>query len=248
MRDPLAPNAAGMALIAGLLLQVHPAGSQDLLLSPIPMVPPAMRQQPLPGPPQIQQPPAAMGAPVPRPPPPQAAAAPIAPLPGQASPQNLPTRVQHPPLPQLPVGALAIAEDLGDWRLQCTVAPAPRCEFFQQRVGNDGGFLLWFEIERLSGPDKLARVSLRTPLSTRIVSTLPLDMDGRRFADLPIITCLPAGCVYAADMPMSRVQSMENAGGMATAIYDLRGQGFAISIGTSGLRAGFLKMASFLGA
>ena len=75
---------------------------------------------------------------------------------------------------------------------------------------------------------------------------LGVRADDELLLDLPIVTCVPAGCVYAAEMPVAGLDTLQKAQTFGTEIVDLKGQRYALNVSMRGFNEAYLKSALFL--
>ena len=168
---------------------------------------------------------------------PQPARAPAAPP--QASPS------------QAAAGAAAVKPDIsntfGDWLLQCFSKPARMCQISQRRINpNNQALLIWVELTHSMTPKPVWQLAVMLPLGFRIAPTLGVRADDQLLLDLPIVTCVPAGCVHAAEMPAAGLDNLQKAQSFGTQITDLKGQTYAVNVTMRGFDDAYLKSALFL--
>jgi len=177
---------------------------------------------------EFKQAPAGQKPAAPPPPQPQQAAnAPAAPAPAQ-----------QPPKPDL-------AENYGDWLLQCWKGPQKNCQLVQRRVqaGTQQAVLIMAINARPAQPYS---ISVITPLGMRVLPSLPLFADKVALADVPVQTCVPTGCVHAMELGAALLTKLQSAGEISFVLQGMNGQRFNVSAGTKGLNEGLTKLASFL--
>jgi len=174
-------------------------------------------------------------------------------------------QVQHPlnqnrppaPAPAAPspsqaaAGAVAVkpdlSEEIGDWRLQCFAKPGRTCEFEQRRVNpSNQALVIWVELARSLTPKPVWQLTVMLPLGFRIAPSLGVRADDELLLDLPIVTCVPAGCVHAAEMPVAGLDTLQKAQTLGTEIVDLKGQRYALNVSMHGFKEAYLKGALFL--
>lgn len=154
---------------------------------------------------------------------------------------------------QAAVGAAAVkpdlSEEIGDWRLLCFTKPGRTCELEQRRVNTSNqALLIWVELSRLLTPKPAWQLTVMVPLGFRVVTNLGVSADGALLLNLPVVTCVPAGCVYAAELPTDGLDTLQKAQTVGTEIVDLKGQRFALGITMRGFKDAYLKSALFLKA
>jgi invasion protein IalB len=143
--------------------------------------------------------------------------------------------------------ALELLEEVGDWKLQCGSTPARNCQMSQRRVNPESNqLLIWMELTRTNTPKEMNQLTVMLPLGLRVTTPLAVTVDGQPFAAFNIVTCVPAGCIYAHEMGSPEVQALLQAQRINMEVSDLRGQRFALTVSMRGFDNAFLKTALYL--
>ena len=75
---------------------------------------------------------------------------------------------------------------------------------------------------------------------------LGVRASGELFLNIPIVTCLSTGCVYATEMPVAGLETLRKTQTLGTEIVDLKGQRYALNISMRGFDQAYLKSAQVL--
>lgn len=218
---------SGFAGLLGVALMAGPAVAQEWL-SPRPLnqSQPAPAQQPRPAHPQAQQRPAQPQTPQ---------------RPAQQQAQQQPA--QQPQGQATPV----LVEEIGDWRLQCFNAPSKFCQVSQRQVNpQTQAMIVWIELTLGTQPKPSSSLSLMVPLGIRIGPALNLQADKAPLAALPIITCVPAGCMHQGEVNNNTTAAMQKAQVMTTQVNDMAGRPQPFNFPMRGFREAYAKSTEFL--
>lgn len=140
-----------------------------------------------------------------------------------------------------------IAENVGDWRLQCFAKPARACQISQRRINPaNNSMLIWVELTRSLKPKPNDRFAVMLPLGFKIEPTLTVEAEGKTFVETPIVTCIPAGCLHQLDLTPARVEQLQDTKRLTAQMVDMRGQRIALPVTMRGFKQAFLKSAVFL--
>jgi invasion protein IalB len=81
------------------------------------------------------------------------------------------------------------------------------------------------------------------PLGFRLAPILGVRADSELFLNMPIVTCVSAGCVYSAEIPIAGLETLQKAQSLGTEIVDLKGQGYALKVSMRGFDQAYRKSA-----
>jgi invasion protein IalB len=137
-----------------------------------------------------------------------------------------------------------LTEEIGDWRLQCFSKPDRVCQLAQRQVNpKNQAMLIWVEFTHFMTPKVAWQLVVMLPLGFRLAPTLGVRADGELFMNMPIVTCVSAGCVYSAEMPVAGLETLRKSQALETEIADLKGQRYALKVPMRGFNQAFLKSA-----
>lgn len=207
-----------LGAVAALGVSAHVAVAQDWL-SPRPLSPQQMQQNQQPRPQtQQQQRPAQKPAPS---------------RSGQAAQQG----AVKPDLAQL----------IGDWRIQCFSKPARSCQISQRQVNPKTKQLVFMiEVTRVSSPKPSNSLSVMLPLGVRLGPPLLLSADQRSVATVPLLTCLPAGCVHVTPVQDDVLNALRKVKALGTEMMAINGRSVPITISMRGFNDAMSRANDFI--
>ena len=136
-----------------------------------------------------------------------------------------------------------LAEDNGDWRLECFSAATAQCHLFQRRVDpGTQSLLVWAEVTR-AGPEQ--KLTVMIPLGLRAQPTLGLQSAGRIVASLPLVTCVPAGCVHTVPLTPVLLKTLQDARDLSAVVTRLDGQSLGLQLSMRGFVEANIRLAMF---
>lgn len=142
-----------------------------------------------------------------------------------------------------------IAEDVGDWRLRCFSKPNRACQMSQRRVNTSNqSLLIWVELTRAIQPKPITQMAVMLPLGVRIAPRLPIRADDQPLIEVPIVTCVPTGCVHSAELPETGLNVLQKSQSVSSEMIDMKGQKIPLPISMRGFNEAYLKTATFLKA
>jgi invasion protein IalB len=176
------------------------------------------------------------------------------PLPPQfARPQML-AQVKPKPVPLAPVPAPAPAgpapspqpaaqAGIASWLVQCPPQSTTGCQMVRRTLRADGQQLLGLIV----GPDrrqpgKLVGTVL-LPLGVAVRESVPMLIDDRFIALLPVDTCLPAGCLMSIAMSPQMAEALRNGGVIKFLALSTDGQTIPLSLPLGGFGEALAKVA-----
>lgn len=165
----------------------------------------------------------------------QQAPAPAQPQPAQGGGQQQQAAQQKPDL----------SESSGEWLLQCWKQPVKTCQLLQRRIEAKSKQQLLLAAIGVRA-DGVHRMTMITPLGFKSTPTLTVFADKAPFVQLPVQSCLPAGCVQIGDLTDPLVTKLQGASEMSIVLQGLNGQNFNLSIPTKGLKEGLARISQFL--
>jgi invasion protein IalB len=137
-----------------------------------------------------------------------------------------------------------LTEEIGDWRLQCFSKPARACRLSQRQVTKqDHSLLIWAELTHFITPKEKWLFVVMLPLGLKVAPVLDVRAGGELFLNMPIVTCVPAGCVYSADVPAAGLETLRKSQTLATEVADLKGHKYPINVSMHGFTQAYLKSA-----
>ena len=137
--------------------------------------------------------------------------------------------------------------DIGAWKLHCLVDQQRKCELSQRRIDNTSKTTaLWIEIDATETEDSVYTISLLTPLGMKITQTTPLMGDNKVAVAIPIISCVPAGCVHRAMAPRQAIDGLVSLRNIGAQVMTQNGQPLFLPLDTSGFLEGLSKMKALL--
>jgi len=147
---------------------------------------------------------------------------------------------------QAVAGATALkpefTEEIDDWQLQCFPKPSRACRLAQRQLNpKNNSLVIWVELTKYMQPKVMWQMVVMIPLGFRLAPILGLRAGGALLLDMPLVTCVPAGCVYSAEMPAAALDTLKDATALGTEIADLKGQRFALNVSMRGFSKAYLK-------
>jgi invasion protein IalB len=140
-----------------------------------------------------------------------------------------------------------LVEEIGDWRIQCFAQPARACQLSQRQINPaNKSLLVWMELTRTTAPKPANMLAVMLPLGFRISPVLNVDADKALLVGVPIVTCLPTGCVHSGEINNGGIQRMLKAKAITTQMTDMNGRTYQVAMSMRGFRDAFAKTASFL--
>ena len=137
--------------------------------------------------------------------------------------------------------------DIGAWRLHCLVDQQRKCELSQRRIDNSSKTTaLWIEIDATEKEDSVYTISLLTPLGMKIAQTTPLMGDNKVAVAIPIISCVPAGCVHRAMAPRQAIDGLVSSKNIGAQVMTQNGRPLFLPLDANGFLEGLSKMKAFL--
>lgn len=145
--------------------------------------------------------------------------------------------------------APALVEEIGDWRIQCFTAPSRLCQVQQRQVNPQTQVMvLWIEMTLAVQPKPSTLLAVMVPLGVRIAPALNLAADKSPMAALPILTCVPAGCLHQAEVNNNSVALMQKAQAVTSQVSDVAGRAIPLNVSMRGFREAYAKAGEFLRA
>jgi invasion protein IalB len=140
-----------------------------------------------------------------------------------------------------------LSEEIGDWLLQCFSKPSRQCQLSQRQVDpKNQALVIWVELTHFVTPKSGWQLVVMVPLGFRVAPNLGVRAGDELFLNMPILTCVAAGCVYSAEMPVTGLETLRNSQKLSTEIVDLKGQRYALNVSMRGFDKVFLKSALVL--
>lgn len=138
-----------------------------------------------------------------------------------------------------------LTENSGEWILQCWKQPVKTCQLLQRRIEAKSKQQLILAAIAFRA-DGTRRLTMITPLGFKSTPTLAVFADKAPFVELPVKSCLPAGCLQIGDLSAQLVAKLEGATEMSIVLQGLNGQNFNLSIPTKGLKEGFARISQYM--
>lgn len=145
---------------------------------------------------------------------------------------------------RLPQGASSIQESYQDWQVACVATKdATHCAMTQRQADPKTHKRVLTIALRPSGADRLAgQLLLPFGLALQSGVTLRID-DGPQGSPLPFLTCLPAGCVVALDLPRAMIQAASHAKALAVEARSLTSkEPIAFTVSLKGFASAYRRM------
>jgi invasion protein IalB len=140
-----------------------------------------------------------------------------------------------------------LSEEIGDWLLQCFSKAGRLCQISQRQVDpKNQALVMWVELTHFVAPKTGWQFVVMVPLGFRVAPNLGVRSGDELFLNMPILTCVPAGCAYASEIPVGGLETLRNSQKLATEIVDLKGQRYALNVSMRGFDKAFLKSALVL--
>lgn len=147
---------------------------------------------------------------------------------------------------QAVAGAEAIkpefTEEIADWQLQCFPKLGRACRLAQRQINpKNKSLVIWVELTKYMQPKAAWQMVVMLPLGFRLAPILGLRAGGKLLLNMTLVTCVPAGCVYSAEMPVAALDTLKDSTTLGTEIDNLKGQRFAINVSMRGFSQAYLK-------
>ena len=132
---------------------------------------------------------------------------------------------------------------VAEWAAQCPPNQSTGCEIIRRVLRQDGQAL----VSLLVGPD--ARMPGRNqalvllPLGVSVRESVPLLIDDKFIALVPIETCLPAGCLMRIALPPAMVGVLRSGSTMKLLALSPEGQTVPLVVPINGFGEAFVKVA-----
>ena len=140
-----------------------------------------------------------------------------------------------------------ISEEIGDWMLRCYSKTGRACQISQRQVNKKSqDLVIWLELTHSVTPKAVWQLVVMVPLGFKILPDLGVRAGDELLLNMPIVTCLSAGCVYAAEMPVAGLATLRKTQTLGTEIVDLKGQKYALNVSMRGFDQAYLKSAQVL--
>lgn len=146
-----------------------------------------------------------------------------------------PQRVAPAPAAAAPAGQQASAiPGVDGWGYEC---PQPQpCRIFRRVMRPDGqGQLAMVSVLRDVRDQRRLAASVLLPLGIGVREAVPLLVDDRYLASIPIETCLPMGCTLSIAMPAELVEVLRRGSVMRFLVLSLDGQTVPINLPIDGI-------------
>ena len=171
--------------------------------------------------------------------------------PAAAPAQNSPAGKRATTPSQAVAGAAAVKPDLteefGDWQLRCYSKPNRACQLSQRQVNpTNQALLIWVELTNFVTPKPGWQFVVMLPLGFRLAPTLGIRADDELLLNMSLVTCVSAGCLYSAEMPVAGLETLRKSQKVGTEIVDLKGQRYALNLSMRGFNDAHLKSALVL--
>lgn len=162
----------------------------------------------------------------------------------QAKPaQQAQPRPAPPPAAKPDASHAADTRGVAEWAAQCPPNQTTGCEIIRRVLRQDGQAL----VSLLVGPD--ARMPGRNqalvllPLGVSVRESVPMLIDDKFIALVPIETCLPAGCVMRIALPPPMVGVLRAGSTMKLLALSPEGQTVPLVVPINGFGEAFMKVA-----
>ena len=138
-----------------------------------------------------------------------------------------------------------LSEQSGEWVLQCWKQPVRNCQLLQRRIEakTRQQILLAAIAIRADGSRRMTMITL---LGFKSNPALSVSVDKAPFIELPLKSCLPAGCLQIGDISQPLLEKLENSNEMSIVLQGLNGQNFNLSIPVKGLKEGLATISQFI--
>ena len=142
-----------------------------------------------------------------------------------------------------------LSQEIGDWLLRCYSKTGRACQLSQRRVNpKTQALVIWVELTHAVTPKAAWQLVVMVPLGFRIAPDLGIRAGSELLLNMPIVTCVSAGCVYAAEIPVAGLETLRKTQTLETEIVDLKGQKYALNVSMRGFDQAYLKSAQVLKA
>jgi len=140
------------------------------------------------------------------------------------------------PQPQGPPG-------IASWLVECPPQSAEGCQMIRRAVSANGQQLLAVVISHDAQQQGRLTGTVVLPLGVQVRESVPMLIDGRFIALMPIQTCLPAGCIMNLALSPALADVLRKGGVLDFLALSTNGQTVKLSLPLGGFGEAFAKVA-----